>query len=126
MLSSSTAQTIANGVDNPSGITFTTSAADGKTKVDYPAGNWTYDTTATYDGVDSIQPTLDDKKYSVLDAEVQGPTTLSFRWKSSLEQYFDTFGFNAPGYSFSITGEQDWRQGLQLFPFLLHGLVGDY
>jgi hypothetical protein len=108
--SSLTAQTIADGVDNPSGITFTTSAADRETEVDYPAGNWTYNTTTTYDGVDSIQSTLDDKKYSVLDAEVQGPATLSFRWKSSLEQYFDTFGFNASGYSFSITGEQDWQQ----------------
>jgi hypothetical protein len=108
--SSLTAQTIADGVDNPSGITFTTSAADRETEVDYTAGNWTYNTTTTYDGVDSIQSTLDDKKYSVLDAEVQGPATLSFRWKSSLEQYFDTFGFNASGYSFSITGEQDWQQ----------------
>jgi hypothetical protein len=105
-----TAQTIADGVDNPSGVTFTTSATDRETEVDYPAGNWTYDTTTTYDGFDSIRSTLDDKKYSVLDAEVQGPATLSFRWKSSLEQYFDTFGFNAPGYSFSITGEQDWQQ----------------
>lgn len=123
--SSLSAQTIADGDDNPSGITFTPSAADRETEVDYPAGNWTYDTTTTYDGFDSIRSTLDDKKYSVLDAEVQGPATLSFRWKSSLEQYFNTFGFSAPGYSFSITGEQDWRQGLQHFLFLLHGPVRD-
>jgi hypothetical protein len=45
--SSLSAQTIADGDDNPSGITFTPSAADRETEVDYPAGNWTYDTTTT-------------------------------------------------------------------------------
>ncbi len=45
--SSLSAQTIADGVNHPSGITFTKSAADRETEVDYPAGNWTYDTTTT-------------------------------------------------------------------------------
>lgn len=108
--SSTFSQTLEDGVDNPAGVTFTTSAADRETDEDYPAGEWTYDTTTTYDGIDSIRTTLDDKKYSLLEAQIEGPATVSFRWKSSIVQYFDYLGFNAPGYSFSITGEKDWER----------------
>ncbi|MCG8598626.1 MAG: hypothetical protein MI807_00600 [Verrucomicrobiales bacterium] len=102
-------QTIADGVDNPTGTTFTTSSADRDTDEDYPEGKWTFDTATTYDGIDSIRSTLVDKKFSLLEAEVEGPALLSFRWKCSLEQYFDTFGLTSAGHSFAITGEKDWE-----------------
>ena len=95
-------QSIADGVDNPTGTVFETNAADRDTDENYPAGEWTYDTTTTFDGTDSVRTTLPDNKFSILDAEVQGPAVLTFRWKASLDDLFDTFGFSAPSTSFTI------------------------
>jgi hypothetical protein len=104
------AQTIADGADNPAGTTFTTRAADRNTDENYPAGVWAYDTTTSYDMVDSVRTTLPDKTYSILDAEIQGPAVLTFRWKATIEELFDKLGFSSQSASFSVRESIDWQQ----------------
>ena len=110
------AQTIEEGLDNPSHVTaFSTEAFLIDGNVPQPSGVWTYDTTESQVGGDSIVSTLPNRATSRVETTVSGPATVSFRWKSSGPSSGSSadivyFGVDGQGTLGSLFGNTDWTQ----------------
>lgn len=74
--------------------------------------NWFTQTNITHDGVDAAQcGDLRGDERGNLFARITGPGLLTFWWKVSSEQQFDTLTVYVPGASpCSISGEVDWER----------------
>lgn len=104
------AQTIEEGFDASAlAGPFTNSAAllDGTS---VPAGLWTFDNAVSFDGIDSIKSVLPNRSENQLSTTIQGPATVSFRWKIDAIEYFDSIRFNSSNDLASLGGVQDWQQ----------------
>ena len=89
---------------------------------------WFAEVSVTHDGVAAGQSgRIADNQQSTLQTTVTGPGTLTFWWKVSSEEYFDSFGFflddsNAA----AISGEVDWQQLSFSLPAGVHTLKWIY
>lgn len=110
LVSSLHAQTIAEGLDNPATIEPFVTEGLSLEGNPYPAGDWTYTTGTTHDGIDAITSVLAGRNTSRLTTTVQGPANVSFRWKMTGLQSFDTVQFQTLNHFATITGNSDWSQ----------------
>lgn len=106
------AQEIVDGLDDPAWVgPFTTEAnRTFPTTQPLPSGLWTYDTTESQVGGDSVVSTLPPAAISRLKTSVQGPATVSFRWKTQGDTIIDFLKFRVEGQlgSLGAGGVQDW------------------
>lgn len=84
--------------------------------------------TPTHDGVDAAQSgAITDSQQSKLQASVIGPGSVSFWWKVSSEQNFDTLQFQLDGQSLEkISGEQNWTRRVFTIPSGPHTIAWAY
>ena len=76
---------------------------------------WGYDYSVSADRKLSMcSPMLGNNQSSSLSALVEGPGTISFYWKASSEEFFDTLTFYVDGrFVASISGETAWKMSSQ-------------
>lgn len=109
-------QTIEEGLDHPAHVTaFSTEASLIDGNVPQPSGVWTFDTSQSQVGGDSVISTLPNRATSRLETTVSGPATVSFRWKSSGPSSGASadilyFGVDGQGTLASLFGDTDWTQ----------------
>ena len=74
-------------------------------------GDWFGQSLVTYDLVDAAQTgPISDNQQSALQTTISGPATVSFWWKVSSEQDWDTLVFRIGGAEMArISGEVDWQ-----------------
>lgn len=110
------AQTIEEGLDHPSHVTaFSTEAFLIDGNVSQPSGVWTFDTTESEVGGDSVKSTLPNRATSRLETNVTGPATVSFLWKSSGPDEGKAadilyFGVDGQGTLDYLFGNDGWEQ----------------
>jgi hypothetical protein len=73
---------------------------------------WFGQVEITHDGMDAAQSgAITDNQQSMLQTTMTGPGSISFWWKVSSEQFFDTLIFSISGVEQArISGEVDWQQ----------------
>ena len=78
--------------------------------VPFGDGTWFSQTTTTHDGVDAAQSgPIAHNEFTGMEMTVNGPTTISFKWKVSSEPGYDYLIFVVDGIIRAyISGEQDW------------------
>ena len=78
--------------------------------VPFGDSNWFSQATTTHDGVDAAQSgAIAHNEFTGMELTVNGPTTISFRWKVSSEANYDYLIFVVDGVIRAyISGEQDW------------------
>jgi subtilisin-like proprotein convertase family protein len=78
--------------------------------VPFGYGNWFNQSLTTHDGVDAAQSgAIGNDQYCGMEMTVNGPTTISFKWKVSSEADNDYLIFVVDGVIRNyISGEQDW------------------
>lgn len=83
---------------------------------------WYGQAIVTCDGLPSAQSgSIGNSGQSVLESEIIGPGTLSFRWKVSSEQNFDWLTFETDEVTNRISGEVNWQQKvLRIMPGTNH------
>lgn len=80
-------------------------------------GGWLVQQAVNHDGHNACQSgEISDNRYSVMETTVTGPVTISFWWKTSCEETFDTmtfeidYGADETSPRPLITGVTDWEQ----------------
>lgn len=78
--------------------------------VPFGYGNWFSQSGITHDSVDAAESgVIGNDEYCGMEMTVNGPTTISFKWKVSSEANYDYLIFVVDGVIRSyISGEQDW------------------
>lgn len=78
--------------------------------VPFGYGDWFNQSLTTHDGVDAAQSgAIGDDEYCGMEMTVNGPTTISFKWKVSSEANYDYLIFVVDGVIRSyVSGEKDW------------------
>ena len=89
---------------------------------------WFGQTLITHDGLEAAQSgRIVDSQMSLLQTVLIGPGNLSFWWKVSSEQYWDTLTFAMNGVAITnISGEVDWQQQTYTVPAGLQTLTWVY
>lgn len=106
---SARAQTLADGLDNPSGIGEFENAAASLDGPALPTGLWRHDTAVSQFGSDSIKSSLPPRSESRLATTIQGPAQISFWWKLNADPNGDRLYFYSKNDLISIPGNQDWQ-----------------
>ncbi len=104
--------------------------------VDFSGINWpndittgyTLDTNTTSDGIDALRfPDLRNGQNFTLQIQLQGPGTLSFKYKVSSEADYDLFLFKVDGIEkIEDSGDQNWKTYTQTIPAGIHTIEWTY
>lgn len=108
-----TAQTLADGLDNPPTIGPITTLGFLPDGANLPAAEWTYTSGTTHDGTDAITSSPPPRGASQVNMQVQGPAMITYWWKMTGEPYFDEYTFSSRN-DFRILRfdpvDPDWKQ----------------
>jgi len=110
------AQTLQDGLDNPSHVgPFTNQATDLDGTIPVPSGLWRYDASESHNGEgDSVISVLPNRSRSLLRTTVQGPAVVSFWWKMDAAATGDTLRFSSwsdnVGINNSVPFRNTWQQ----------------